>query len=130
MNKLFIIVFMVISLAAFSQKSPVKFGDIPMSDLTMTSYAPDTSASAVVLMDFGKAWVSVHGVLALNFERHVRIKILKKTGLDAADVQEYLYHDESSEEKITNFKATTYNLENGQVVETKVEKTGIFKEKF
>src|SRR5689334_2980912 len=121
MNKLFIIAFMVASLTAFSQKPPVKFGEVPMSDLTMTTYAPDTSASAVVLMDFGKAWVSVHGMVALNFERHVRIKILKKEGLDAADVQVYLYHNSSGEEKVTNFKATTYNLENGQVVETKVE---------
>ncbi len=109
----------------------MKFGDIPKEDLTMTLYPKDSSAEAVVIFDFGKAYVQITSVNAsLNYERHVRIKILKKGGLRNADVAIPLYHSGSAEEKITNFKATTYNLESGKVVETKMDKSGIFKEKF
>ena len=65
-----------------AQKSPLKFGVIPLEDLKMTVYDKDTSASAVVLADYGEAYIRVTSVSAmLNFDRHVRIKILKKDGL-------------------------------------------------
>jgi hypothetical protein len=35
----------------------------------------------------------------------------------------------SSEDKVTQLKAVTYSLENGQAVETKLNKDGIFKQK-
>ncbi len=131
MNKLLFFAFMACTLTVFGQKSPIKFGDIPMEDLTMTQYDKDTSAAAVVLTDFGKAYVSISSInVTLNYERHVRIKILRKEGLNAADIGIQLYHSGSTEEKVSNLKAVTYNLENGKVVETKMDKSGIFKEKF
>jgi hypothetical protein len=131
MNKLFFAAFMACTLTVFGQKAPMKYGDIPMGDLTMTLYDKDSSASAVVLFDFGKAYISINAVSAmLTYERHVRIKILKKDGFNRGDVSIQLYHDGSNEERVTNLKATTYNLENGKVVETKLDKSGIFKEKF
>ncbi|MBT1685221.1 DUF3857 domain-containing protein [Dawidia soli] len=118
-------------LCAVAQKSPVKFGEIPMVDMTMKIYDKDSSASAVILSDYGEAYVTVTAVnITLSFERHVRIKILKKDGFDQADVEIPLYREGSEEERITKLKATTYNLENGKVVETDLSKDGIFKEKF
>lgn len=118
-------------LCAVAQKSPVKFGEIPMADMTMKIYDKDSSASAVILSDYGEAYVTVTAVnITLSFERHVRIKILKKDGFDQADVEIPLYREGSEEERITKLKATTYNLENGKVVETDLSKDGIFKEKF
>jgi hypothetical protein len=115
----------------FAQKAPIKFGDIQMEDMKMTVYDKDTSAIAVVLVDFGKAFVSVSSIkTTLNFERHIRIKILKKGGLKWADAGIPVFHSGTSEERITNLKASTYNLENGKIVETKMSKDGIFKEKF
>jgi transglutaminase-like putative cysteine protease len=117
--------------AIYAQKSPIKFGDIPLEDLKMTTYAPDSSAAAVILCDYGEAYLSLSVAGAkLNFERHVRIKILKKEGLDQANASILLYHDGSTEEKVTGLKAVTYNLEGGKVVETKMSKDGIFKEKY
>lgn len=119
-----------IVLACVAQKSPIKYGEIPMEDMKMMVYQGDSSASAVVLSDYGEAAISVTNIGAsLLFERHVRIKILKKDGLEWADASIPLYHSGSSEEKVTNLKATTYNLENGKIVETKMSKEGIFKEK-
>jgi hypothetical protein len=111
-----------------AQKSPVKFGDIPMEVMKMTSYDKDSSASAVVLMDYGEAYLSPRATsLSLSFDRHVRIKILKKGGLKWADVAIELYRSGASEESLSNLKATTYNLENGKIVETKMNKDGVFK---
>lgn len=102
-----------------------------MEDMQMTSYALDSSASAVVLVDYGEAYVTVNTVSAsLKFERHVRIKILKKEGLSWADATIPLHFSGSAEEKVSGLKATSYNLENGKIVETKMSKDGVFKEKF
>jgi hypothetical protein len=118
-------------LCAVAQKSPVKFGEIPMDDMTMKVYNKDSSASAVVLSDYGEAYLTLTSVnVTLSFERHVRIKILKKDGFKLADVEIPLFHVGTDEERVTKLKATTYNLENGKVVETDLSKDGIFKEKF
>lgn len=116
----------------FAQKSPVKFGEIPMADMTMTIYDKDSSAAAVILVDYGEAYVSITPVSDnLYFERHTRIKILKNDGLKWADVSIPLYTGGSSdEEKISSFKAATYNLENGKIVKTELPKSSMFKEKF
>ena len=120
-----------IAFAGQAQKSPVKYGDIPMDDMKMTLYDKDSSAAAVFLVNYGKAYIEiVVDDPVLTYERHVRIKILKKDGLSWADASILLYHTTSSDEKVTTMKASTYNLENGAMVETKLSKEGIFKEKY
>jgi hypothetical protein len=64
------------------------------------------------------------------FEKHVRIKILTKEGQKWGDVAIPVYHSGSAEERIIKIKGTTYNLENGKIVEADLSKDGIFKEKF
>lgn len=120
----------LLSIISYSQKSPIKFGDIPMEDLKMTVYSKDSSASAVVLEDYGIAYITVIGdAPVLNFERHTRIKILTKEGLDYANTSILVYHAGATEEKVQALKAASYNLENGKVVESKLSKDNIFKEK-
>ena len=117
--------------ALLAQKSPVKFGEIPNSDMTMKTYEHDTSAAAVVLVDYGEAYIQATAVVVnMTFERHIRIKILKKEGTDWANAIIPLYHSGTSEEKVTQLKASTFNMENGKLVETKLSKDGIFREKF
>lgn len=114
-----------------AQKSPIKFGVIPLEDLKMNVYDEDSSASAVMLTDYGEAYITASvNYVALNFERHVRIKILKKEGLKWADASIPLYHSGTNEEKVSKLKATTYNLENGRLVESAMSKDAVFKEKF
>ena len=36
-----------------AQKPPIKFGDVPIDQLKMTTYDKDSSASAVILADYG-----------------------------------------------------------------------------
>ncbi len=115
--------------SSFAQKDPIKFGEIPMEDLQMITYAPDTSAAAVILADFGEARISPYQGKMI-YERHTRIKILKPEGTSWADVQVMLYHSGAADENITGLKAVTYNLENGQVVKTEISKDAVFQEKF
>lgn len=118
-------------LHVLAQKSPIKFGEIPIEDMMMTSYNKDSSAAALILVDYGEAYLSANSVQnTVNFERHVRIKILTKEGMAWANRNIQLRHFGSTEEKVNGLKASTYNLENGKIVETKMSKDGLFKEKF
>ncbi|HLZ16164.1 MAG TPA: DUF3857 domain-containing protein, partial [Cyclobacteriaceae bacterium] len=119
------------SLGSFCQKPPAKFGEIPKEDMVLTVYAPDSSAAAVILFEYGVSYISTTTNDAkLLVENHVRIKILKSEGLEKANVQIPYYFSQSREDNITNLKASTYNLEDGKIVETKLGKEGTFKEKF
>ncbi len=116
---------------ANAQKSPIKFGEIPLEDLKMVVYDKDSSASAVVLTDFGQSSILYNQTegFTLNFERTTRIKVLTKDGLDWATFSILLYHDNTGKEKFSGLKAVTYNLENNKVVETKLKSDAVFKEK-
>lgn len=116
----------------FAQKSPIKFGDISMEELNMKVYLQDSSASAVILAEYGKAYVSLTNVSAkLYFEKHVRIKVLKSDGTKYSDQEIMVYRQGvDAEERVTNLKASSYSLVNGKVEETKMDKDKVYKEKF
>lgn len=113
--------------SSFSQKDPMKFGEISLEDLTMTSYAKDSAATAVILSDFGK--VSPTGPFSMLMERHVRIKILKTEGTSWADQAVQLPVAGTNGENKFQFKASTFNLESGKVIETELPKESMFREK-
>ena len=122
---------LLFSVCAFAQKSPIKFGEVSLEELNMKVYPNDSSAEAAVLVDYGEADLSIlNGTAKLRFERHVRIKILKKEGLQWADATVRLYDEGGESETINGLKASTYNLENGKIVETKMSKDNVFKERF
>ena len=108
-----------------------KFGKITSNDLQKNIYSIDSGANAIILSDVGSTEIegNTDGWFSFITKRHTVKHILNKNGYDEANVQIYLYFDENSEEKITNLKAVTYNLENGNVVETKLEKSNQFVEK-
>ncbi|WP_452231948.1 hypothetical protein [Lacinutrix sp. MEBiC02595] len=63
-------------------------------------------------------------------EIHERIKIYNKDGYDYATKIIQLYDEgNDTKDKLTNFKAYTYNLNNGKVEDTKPNNNGIFEEK-
>lgn len=112
------------------EKNKIKFGKISPEDFQKTSYDLDTGAHAIVLADIGSSeFEAEQDHFRLVYKRHRRVKILDKTGYDAASEEVYLRKYSSTvEDKISNIKAATYNLENGQVVETKLESKGVFTE--
>jgi len=117
---------------ATAQKAPIKYGDVPLEDLKMTVYEKDSTAPALVLVDYGQTTMnySQSDGFQLSYERITRIKILKKDGLEWANFTIELYRDGTEDEKVSGIKGTTYNLVDGKVVETKLKDDGIFKEKY
>ncbi|WP_187263169.1 DUF3857 domain-containing protein [Pontibacter beigongshangensis] len=114
---------------AVAQEEAAKFGKVSEAELRMKSYEKDTSAAAVVLSDFGYSYFTTNGTLKLMFERHTRIKILKKSGYDWANVELPYYRRNADKEVITSIKGFTYNLENGKITKDKLESKAVFDEK-
>src|SRR4029078_9792089 len=112
-------------------KSPVKFGKISAEDFKTSVYSIDSNAAAVVIADIGTSSITgnVKGWFSIEFRHFKRIHILKKSSYELADVEIPLYTNGRSEEELQGLKAYTYNLENGKVVETKLEKSGVFQDK-
>ena len=133
MRSLCIVLLSVIVLFVNAQEtSPhTKFGKITTEQLQKKIYSIDSNANAVVLSDIGDAAIvgNSKGWFSITFTRHRVVHILNKNGYDEANVEIYLYVDGSDEEKLDNVKAVTYNLENGKINESKLEKSAIFKEK-
>lgn len=109
----------------------LKFGKVTAADFTTKSPVVDSNTSAVVLADIGSSRIEGNnkGGFSLIHKRTTRIKILDKKGFDAGNVSIELYVSPESEEKLTDIKGITYNLENGTVQQTKLEAANIFKEK-
>jgi hypothetical protein len=125
--------FMVMSPIVFAQdKLKIKFGNITPADFAPTVYPIDSGAHAIVLADIGTSEIvgNSKGSISLMFKNYRRARILNKNGYDLADVEISLYTNGEAEEELENLKAVTYNLENGKVVETKLDvKSSVFKDK-
>lgn len=112
--------------------SKTKFGDVTEKDFAAKVYSIDSSADAVVIADIGSSEIEGNNKsgFSLLFKRFRRVHILKKSAFDFAEIHINLRNDMDREEKIDKLRATTYNMEDGKVVATKLDpKTGIFKEK-
>lgn len=112
-------------------KSNAKFGKITPEDFAPKAYPIDSNANAVVIADIGSSKIigNTKGWFSIEFKRYCRIHLLNKNGFDIATEEIDLYSDGDREEKLSDLKAVTYNLENGKVVETKLDKENIFKDK-
>jgi hypothetical protein len=112
-------------------KMPIKFGKVAPDDFKFTAAAVDTSAEAIVIADFGTSSFEGNskGGFDLTFKRSTRLRILKRTGFDAATIRIPIYIGTLNSEKIVGLKASTYTLEDGKVVETKLDSKSIFTDK-
>lgn len=111
-------------------QDPVKWGKIDKEDLEMSVYPEDSSAAAVVLADYGIAYFTFHNDkgFQLNVDRHTRIKILNKNGLEYANQQVVLYHKGTNKEEVIGLKAITYNLEDGKIQKADIKRKEAFTE--
>jgi hypothetical protein len=117
-----------LSIAAVAQQYGFPFGKTLFDELTMTTYERDTSASAVVLNEFGNAYIDSENY-NLIFNYHVKIKILKKNGLSQADIAIPLYKSTTGKkEEVKDIKASTFNLENNRIEESVLDARKIYTE--
>ncbi len=126
-----VLVFVLFSFTSKGQSGDFPFGKISYKELEMKAYEPDSSAVAVVISEFGKARFNDN--VDLVFDYHVKIKILKKAGLEKADFAIPLYKDGNTadkEEKWMSLEATTFNVEANKIKETKFDNRNFILEKF
>jgi hypothetical protein len=127
------ILYFVSSTPSYGQEQEIKldFGKITEEELSMQVYEKDTSASAVILGDYGQSvfvYNEVKGI-QLVFTRHTRIKILNSNGYDWADIRIPLYHNGSDKEAVGQVKGFTYNLVDGKIEKDKLKGDAKFSEK-
>lgn len=126
------LLFCYIQLSA-QEKLPIKFGKVALPDFEIKSPVMDSNTNAVVVADVGKSEFVANAAdltFSLVFTHKKRIKIINKKGFDAASITIPLYIGTSGKmEKLEGLKAITYNIENGQVTETSLDRSDVFTEK-
>ena len=121
----------ILTLLSAQEKLNSKFGKIQPQDFEINSSLLDSNVNAIVLSDQGSTEFEGNskGWFEMTYRRHKRIKLINKNGFDAADISIFLYSDGQNAEKLSELKANTYNLQNGEVVTTELGKKSIFTEK-
>lgn len=128
--------FLLIVLPCSSQKKrsiskAVKFGDVTAADFSPASYSIDSNANAVILYDIGISEFDngKEGDFTLTLRCHRRIRILNKNAFDLATVKIPLRDDENDHEELEEFEAVTYNLVDGKVLRSKLDKNTVYYDK-
>jgi hypothetical protein len=110
--------------SVIAQTETHQFGKISGEEFGLTSCSYDKDADAVVLFDTGKAKFDLtDGGFELIYERTRRIKILKESGVNYANIEIPLYRHGSIEEKITDLEAGSWNMKDGKPVQTALGKS-------
>lgn len=128
MKKVFLILFIFTLINGVSQ---VRFGKITKEELLCEKSDINQEAVAEILSK--EAIISIEpntneGGFETFKEIKVRIKIYNKDEVsnELLNIEIPIYKNGSTKEKITNIKASTYNLEQGKIVESKVRSSDVF----
>ena len=117
--------FLVVSV--YAQDYSMKWGDVPLEDVQMTSFEADSNAQAVILGEFGEVEVDVRGRVMYRY--HLRVKLLAEAAYDEWGTYAIPYWDGSYPQRISKVQGNTFVLgPNGKVVRHKLGKKEIFKE--
>ncbi len=133
MKTIFTIVATIATISCFAQD--VKFGKISKQDFEKTKSTIQTDAPAEVLFADGNYKVSFNtnqGGVEQTKKVFYRVIVFDKdkTPDDILKIEIPLYKSSgSAQDKLITLKAVTYNLENGKIIEQKVEKKDIFLDK-
>lgn len=133
-------ILLVLSYQCFAQvaskstfEPSLKYGKPSEEELKMTSYAPDTEATAIVLYSKNTArYELIANSFSLIYNFEVKIKVLKNDGTSYANIIIPYYNNESPstmKEVINQIDASSYNLEDGKIVRTKMKRDLIFEER-
>lgn len=115
-NYLLLFLSICLSTLSFGQSNKIKFGKVSMDEVNMQHYEYDSSASAIILYERG-----YYNDKEFKFTRHIRVKILKKTGLSWAN---WVFNTPSA----SQFKLLVFNKNGEEMEKTKLDQKSIFKE--
>lgn len=125
-----LVLLFVTTVPILAQWDSYKFGKISNQELELQQYPNDSSANAVVLFHDGyTSYQYLNNEFQVVTEVSKRIKIFNSEGTDNATVQLRLVCNRNGCEKTDKMEAWSYNLENGKVIKSKLDKKYIFEEK-
>ena len=113
-------------------KPNLKYGKPSKEELSLNSYAPDTTATAIYLFRMGESKFVYKAGFQLVTEHWVRIKVLKPQGVSYADVTIPYYSPsdkDRGQERASEINGCSYHLENGQCIETPLKRDHISDER-
>lgn len=124
------LIFTALISASHAQRPQPQFGVLTDDEITMTGYAPEPEAPAVVLFDIGNSYFSdTESVYKIRFTRTKRMKILTRAGVERAKVTiHYYYESDIKHEKILSIEASTYLPRDGLLYKKVLEPTNIHDE--
>ncbi len=115
------------------QAQNYELGKVTIAELKEKVHPKDSSAPAAILFKKGRTYFGYNKDVGFyaNHVCEVKIKIYKKEGLSWADqkVRFYIGYEKLNEDRLEFSEAVTYNLENGNIVKTKLDNQGTFKNK-
>lgn len=120
------IAILLCSLSTIAQPEILSNKELLAKTLNQTTFSIDSMqhSAAIVLFEKGSSYYHKEGGLGFKTERV--FKVLKKEGIDDVGTIKIASYGANSIKHIT---ATTYNLENGNILEQKVEKADILSDK-
>jgi len=106
-----------------------KFGKVSIEELKEQYYPLDSMANAAYLYKKRKTRTIISGgKIVLETKIHVRLKFYHTKGFNWATESVYLYNNGSKKVQLRSVKGMTYNLIDGQIERTKLDKKNIFSE--
>ena len=119
----------LLAIPSYGQKL-YRFGKFDQAQLEMTEDEVFPDAEALVLLSDGYSHMMVQPGAGIRMRNnyHIRIKILKQSGFDYAEI-EIPYFREGGGQILSNIKASTFNLtESGKMIEQKLDRKSFFEE--
>ena len=109
-----------------------KFGKVSKEELMEISSPIDSIANAVVLyknVEINYEYSGSKGFeVVMNI--HKRIKLYNKRGFDYANNEIFLYYKGNNREQLKNLKGISYSLVDDEIVEAKLKKESVFRNKY
>ncbi|WP_431167139.1 transglutaminase domain-containing protein [Tenacibaculum halocynthiae] len=129
MKKLIIIPFLFLSIVLNSQE--IKFGKVSKEELTEKTHPIDSTAEAAYLYKQKKINYEYDGDIGWTIvtKVHERIKIYTAQGYKFATKYIKLYKRGGKNERLSNLKAYTFQLDKGDIKKSKFSKKNIFTDK-
>ena len=103
--------------------------DVNKFDIETNIYTKDSTANALIIYETGNSYIDKN-TFKLVTEVKRKLKILNRNGFDKTTITIPLYKNDKNSEKISEIRATTYNLENNDITKTQLERKDIFEENY
>jgi Domain of Unknown Function with PDB structure (DUF3858) len=125
-NKLLLVLSLnCLSWALAGQNHGFPFGNFSLKELEMQTYPLDSSASSLVLNEFGEVYFdNENGKMIVEY--HKKLKILKKEGVDQANFSILLRKGDARKEELISVEGITYYLADGKPKSAALEKKATF----